>query len=136
MIDHRADRPVHKQLADLLRDRIASGDLTAGERLPAEPRLADQYDIGRNAVRDGLAILRTEGLISTIRKTGTVVRPQRERTAVELQPGETAIVRMPTEPERAELDIDEGVPLIVIQRAGKPDRILLGDRTQLTGPEA
>ena len=41
----------------LLRDRIASGALAAGDRLPGEPDLAAAYGVSRVTVRDRKSVV-------------------------------------------------------------------------------
>lgn len=57
----------------ILRDRIASGELTPGTRLPSEPVLADLHDVSRVTIRRALAELEREGLISRRPGAGTFV---------------------------------------------------------------
>ncbi|MGW0195906.1 GntR family transcriptional regulator [Nonomuraea sp. NPDC003201] len=131
MIDFGSDRPVHRQLADIIREDIAAGRLKAGQALPSETRLMQQYELGRVAVRQALGVLRGEGLIVTVKREGSYVRPQVpvERVAVERTAEVTA--RMPSPDERKELDIPEGVPVFVIKQPRKRNRVLPADRTIL-----
>lgn len=76
-IDRRSDRAVHRQLADLLRDRVIAGEFPPGAALPSEPKLVDQYGISRTAVRQGLAILKAEGVILSEQGRGWFVREHR-----------------------------------------------------------
>jgi GntR family transcriptional regulator len=55
-------RPIYHQVADRLRDRIESGGLPDGV-LPSAVQLAGEFGVGRDAVRDALAVLVHEGLI-------------------------------------------------------------------------
>lgn len=57
----------------ILRDRITSGDLTPGTRLPSEPVLADLHDVSRVTIRRALAELEREQLISRRPGAGTFV---------------------------------------------------------------
>lgn len=131
MIDPRADRPVHRQLADLLRERIASGDLGPGARLPAEHRIAQDYGIGRDSVRAAVAILRGEGLLVTRAPYGTSVRLQPDRQVVKVQRGSYVDVRMPSPDERREHALDEGVPLVELHHASGRVDYLAGDAVRL-----
>src|SRR5439155_11796274 len=76
-IDRDSDRPVSKQLADLLRDQIISGELPAGAEIPAEGELAETYGVSRNSIKQAMSLLRTEGLIVSARGRYTRVRPIR-----------------------------------------------------------
>jgi GntR family transcriptional regulator len=131
VIDFGSDRPVHRQLADIIRADITAGRLKPGQALPSETRLMQQYELGRVAVRQALGVLRSEGLIVTVKREGSYVRPQVpvERVAVERASEVTA--RMPSPDERREMDIPEGVPVFVIKQPRKRDRVLPADRTIL-----
>jgi GntR family transcriptional regulator len=70
------DRPLHEQIADDFRRRIASGELPVGTRLPSEARLGEQWNGSRAPIRQALAALRAEGLIGGGRGKPPVVRRQ------------------------------------------------------------
>lgn len=53
----------YEQLAGLLRERINSGDLRVGDRLPSETALAKQAGVSRSTVREALRILEQGGLV-------------------------------------------------------------------------
>jgi DNA-binding FadR family transcriptional regulator len=53
----------YEQLAAVLRERITSGDLRVGERLPSESSLAEQAGVSRSTVREALRTLQEAGLI-------------------------------------------------------------------------
>jgi len=72
----RGDRPAYRQLATILRDQIISGELPAGAELPAEAWLRQEYTISASTVRDALAVLSGEGLITTERGRRATVRTQ------------------------------------------------------------
>lgn len=65
--------PVYRQLAQLLREQIASGALPVGRRIPTEQDLMQIHDLGRDSVRKGLELLRGEGLIEKVQGRGTFV---------------------------------------------------------------
>ena len=54
---------LYMQVAEAIRGEIAAGNPPVGGLLAGEKTLAARYGVGRNTVRDALAILRTEGLI-------------------------------------------------------------------------
>ena len=51
--DWRSDEYVYVQIADLLAEKIASGELAPGDRLPSELEVAETYGVARD--RRGLA---------------------------------------------------------------------------------
>ncbi|MGW5080094.1 GntR family transcriptional regulator [Micromonospora echinospora] len=131
MIDPSADRAVFRQLADLLRDRITSGDLAPGASLPSELRLAQEYGLSRTSVRQAVALLRSEGLVIVEPPRGTFVRAVEPTETVTLLKGDTATARMPTPVERRELEMGEGIPVIVIFRADGSRELYAADRIRL-----
>lgn len=78
MIDPNAGQPTYRQLAGILRERIAAGDLTG--RLPGERTMAQEYGVAIGTVRKAVALLRGEGLIETVHGWGS--------TVVSREPGE------------------------------------------------
>ena len=131
MIDPNADRAVFRQLADLLRDRITSGDLAPGASLPSELRLAQEYGLSRTSVRQAISLLRSEGLVIVQPPRGTFVRSVEPTETVTLRKGDTASARMPTPAERKELDIGEGVPVLVVFRADGSRELYPADRIRV-----
>ncbi|MGN6414737.1 GntR family transcriptional regulator [Flexivirga sp.] len=65
-----------RALAEVLRAQILDGDFAVGDRLD-EAELATRHTASRNAVRDALAVLRSEGLIARKRGAGTTVAQPR-----------------------------------------------------------
>jgi GntR family transcriptional regulator len=62
------------QVADILRQRIASGAISPGAQLPSEPKLAEAFKVSRNTVREAIRLLRTDGVLVARRGAGTFVR--------------------------------------------------------------
>ncbi|WP_442481018.1 winged helix-turn-helix domain-containing protein [Streptomyces kroppenstedtii] len=58
----------HREVADALRSRIVSGELRAGERMPTQARLADEFGVERGTVRQALRILQSESLLANVSK--------------------------------------------------------------------
>jgi GntR family transcriptional regulator len=54
-----------RQLAALLRERIESGELAPGARLPSITSLAQEYDLAVTTVQKAVAALKDDGLIVT-----------------------------------------------------------------------
>src|SRR6266568_5538912 len=63
------------RIVEELRAEILTGQRAAGERLPSETELAEQYGTSRPTVRRALARLRGEGLVVTSQGRVAFVRP-------------------------------------------------------------
>ncbi|HET7545003.1 MAG TPA: GntR family transcriptional regulator [Polyangiaceae bacterium] len=79
MLNPASPLPLYHQLAALLTERIESGELSVGERLPSEPELSRQHGIGRPTVRQATELLVQRGLIERRRGSGTYVRKAEQR---------------------------------------------------------
>ncbi len=54
-----------------IRSRIDAGAIVAGEKLPSESQLCEQFAVSRNVVRQAIASLAREGLVESTRGIGT-----------------------------------------------------------------
>ncbi|WP_207921552.1 GntR family transcriptional regulator [Micromonospora sp. KC721] len=133
-IDPRSHTPVYVQLADILREQIEAGELAPGSALPSEARMTQEYGVGREAVRMSISLLRSEGLVNTVRGHGSYVRELPQRRQVEVPPGGSVIARMPSGRERRVMQLDEGVPVLEIRDAKGDIEVMAGDEVELTRP--
>jgi GntR family transcriptional regulator len=77
--------PLYLQIAESLLDRIESGDLAPGDRLPPERELSERLGVNRMTVRRALRNLEDQGLLSRRQGDGTyVAEPKIERQAARL----------------------------------------------------
>lgn len=60
---HHSRRPLHQQVADILRAQIAGGEFRAGDALPSEHVLMQQFGVSRGTIRQARAALRADGTI-------------------------------------------------------------------------
>lgn len=127
-INPAAREPLYLQLADILRARITAGEIAPGARMPSEPSLVQQYELGRTTVRHAIAVLRAEGLVISVRGRGTKVREVAAHTVTRIPEDAEVSARMPTESERRRLGLPEGVPVLVISRPCAADEVLPADR--------
>jgi DNA-binding GntR family transcriptional regulator len=65
--------PLHRQLRTALSARIARGELRAGDRLPPERALAEEFGVARSVVRQALAGLARDGLVVSAYPRGYLV---------------------------------------------------------------
>lgn len=75
--------PETVSLLDRLRIAIYRGELAPGQRL-VESELAQKYDTSRGAVREALALLQNEGLVTRQRNRSAWVRPITVEEAIEI----------------------------------------------------
>lgn len=77
---HR-DGPVApwRQIADIYRAKIASGELAPGDRLPSITSLAQEYEVAKTTAQKVIEALRDEGLVVTS-PMGTFVNPPELRS--------------------------------------------------------
>jgi len=80
LLDRSTPVPLHHQLTEALREQIASGQYRSGDLLPPETVLASEFGLSRATVRQGIATLVAEGLLSRRRGIGTTIaRPDLEQ---------------------------------------------------------
>lgn len=67
-VNSTADRGMNRQIADQLEEKIKTGEIQPGEKLPSETDLAQELNVSRDVVRRAYAILKENGFIETIKK--------------------------------------------------------------------
>jgi GntR family transcriptional regulator len=65
--------PPWRQLAEILRDQITSGELAPGQQLPSALALSERYQVAVPTVRKALNLLKDEGLVVGVAGYGTFV---------------------------------------------------------------
>jgi DNA-binding GntR family transcriptional regulator len=73
-IDPTGPVPPYKQIAEIIRQRITSGEYTKGTRIPTESEMVETWEVARTTARRAIALLRDEGLVDTVPQRGTYVR--------------------------------------------------------------
>lgn len=73
-VDPMSPTPLYVQVADLLAQRIASGELAPGKPIPSETAIRQEYGVARGTARAAVAELRKHGLVVTLPQRGTFVR--------------------------------------------------------------
>jgi GntR family transcriptional regulator, arabinose operon transcriptional repressor len=66
--------PKYKQIYNRLRNALANGEFAAGDKLPSENELVEQFGASRPTVARALAQLETDGLVERKVGSGTFVR--------------------------------------------------------------
>lgn len=135
--------PLHRQVADRLRNEILAGKLAAGAKLPTERELGERFGVHRETLRRALARLRAEGWLESIQGSGNYVREQLPPTSIDLllevdsdhrgvflyRHAQDWDLLQPTRIERESasadvarrLDVDPGSPVLVRDRLIGPE---------------
>ncbi|MCP4876841.1 MAG: histidine utilization repressor [Gammaproteobacteria bacterium] len=85
-ISKSAPEPIYQQIKSTIQQRIASGDWTAGQKLPSENELVVALDVSRMTINRALRELTQEGLIKRVHGLGSfVAEAPRHASLIELQ---------------------------------------------------
>lgn len=87
--------PLYLQLAAVIREQIARGELSPGEMVPGENQLRDDYHVSRVTAAKALDQLAIEGLIQRKPGLGSFVLDAPPAEVVQVGPAATVKVRMP-----------------------------------------
>lgn len=116
--------PLADQAAEILLDRIRSGEWELGEKLPGETTLAPQLGVGRSTVREAIRQLAGRGVLTTRQGSGVFVAAldaPEEWDAILTRSGIVAVIeaRIAIESEAAALAAERRTPadLRAIRRA-------------------
>lgn len=115
------DGPPYLQIAGHFRTLIHSGELAPGARLPTLRDIAVSFSVARPTVDKAIRLLRSEGLVTTAGRAGTVVASEEPATmviAVQEPLGvevTSATVTRASETVAGDLGIQPGSAVVVIR---------------------
>lgn len=138
-IDPASERAIYRQLADILRRKITSGEWEPGRNLPSEAHLGDEYEVSQASVRRALALLRAEGRVVRQRGRVAAVAERREPTIVRFEQGAHAHIwfRQPDSKEQQQFGIDETSLVMEIDQDGHKRVVPVGPHVEISiGGEA
>lgn len=79
MLNPLSPIPLYHQLANIIQEKIRSGEYPAGGRIPSENKLAERYGIGRPTARQATDLLVRKRMLMRKRGSGTFVcEPEKE----------------------------------------------------------
>lgn len=67
-------RPVYEEIREYIGEMIRKGELREGDKLPAERKLSQKFQVSRNSVREALRSLAEMGMVESRHGDGTYVR--------------------------------------------------------------
>jgi DNA-binding FadR family transcriptional regulator len=118
-----APQRLYRQIAEQVRQLMASGEFALGSRLPAERDLAVQLGVSRPSVREALIALEVEGMIEV--RTGSGIYVQRidppSKSAVTQADANTPADWGPLEVMSARLLVEAEVAALAATHAQKAD---------------
>ena len=129
-IDFTSERARYRQLADILRHRVVSGEWEPGRNLPSEADLGSEYQLSQATIRRALALLRAEGHVESVRGMPWRVRERGETIVVQLQPGDRVSARTATREDQERHGIPEGDLVLVVSSPGRPDRVFRANEVE------
>jgi GntR family transcriptional regulator, transcriptional repressor for pyruvate dehydrogenase complex len=82
----RPTRNLTEEIVDRIAGEIRSGRLEPGAKLPTEQKLMHAMGVSRTVVREAVAALRAEGLVTTRQGSGAFVAADARRSAFRIDP--------------------------------------------------
>lgn len=73
VLDRDSATPLHTQLEQMMRQKMASNEWAVGKLIPSENKISQQYGISRMTVRNVITKLEQEGLVERVMGKGTYV---------------------------------------------------------------
>ncbi|WP_239137935.1 GntR family transcriptional regulator [Sphaerisporangium rufum] len=75
-IEWAVNQPKWKQIAEVIKKRIADGTYPPDTAIPSEHELVREFDVARGTARKVLVQLTADGVAYTVRGLGTFVTPR------------------------------------------------------------
>lgn len=72
-IDRGGPIPPYRQVAAAIRERIQSGEIPPGRRIPSLVELEAEFEVARDTLRKAVQVLKDEGLVKTVPGMGVFV---------------------------------------------------------------
>lgn len=72
-VDREGPVPPYRQIADILRSRIADGTIPVGRAIPSLMELEAEFEVARDTLRKATKLLKDEGLVETVTGMGVYV---------------------------------------------------------------
>lgn len=108
-------------LRDAILENLQLGKWRAGDRLPTERELSEQFKISRTTVRKVFQDLKDRGLISQTVGSGTYVTDQAASSLMSLATGDPARLTSPSELMEARLALEPAIIDMVVGNASSAD---------------
>lgn len=112
ILNHDDSAPLYVQLYTQIRDRVLTGELPPGTRLPSVRHLSDELGVSRNTVDTAYLELIAEGFLLTRPRSGFFVAPMDRHQAFRagMPPAPAAADASPHDPRPTALTAPPGTP--------------------------
>lgn len=92
-IDFNAAYPIYEQVIDEIKKEIVRGELSSGDKLPSQRKLARKIEVNPNTVQRAYREMEQRGLVETKRGRGTFIKDD-DQVMVEIKKemAETAVL--------------------------------------------
>ena len=81
-VDNKSDTPIYMQLSNLIRTKVAKGELAAGEKMPTVRELSASLGIAQGTVKRAYDELESLGVVEKAQGKGTFITFEREKHVV------------------------------------------------------
>ena len=115
-----------EHIAQLMRAKIANGELQAGDKFPTELELINQYQVGRSTIRETVKLLKAENLLEIRHGVGTFISDNPGQIADPLGLGYGDKHQLLASLMEARLLIEPEIACLAAERADKPNLQKLG----------
>lgn len=131
--------PMYKQIVGLLSEKVENGELKAGDKLPSEAELMEEYSVSRITIRSAISELEEAGLVIRSRGKGTFVASKKTMYSVDdtvgfthscQQEGKQATTKVldvswmfPTLSDIQYLDVEEDTSILTTKRLRSVDGV-------------
>lgn len=87
-MDFKTEKPIYQQIADIICERIASGEWAVEERIPSVRELAAELEVNPNTAMRAYDKLQSSDILTNQRGIGYFVAPGAQKTVVAVQKAE------------------------------------------------
>jgi GntR family transcriptional repressor for pyruvate dehydrogenase complex len=118
-------RSLVRQIGQRIAADMAAGRMLPGARLPTEQAMMDAMGVSRTVIREAVAALRAEGLVTTRQGIGSFVAAQPPHALFRLEPGQAASLTDALHIMELRTAVETEAAGLAAERATKPQRLAI-----------
>jgi DNA-binding transcriptional regulator YhcF (GntR family) len=121
-MEFNSNQPIYIQIMSLLKSKIASGEISGGDKLPSVRELSKELKVNPNTIQRAYQELEREGIVFTQRGMGTYVTEKIEAIrCLKMNMAEEIIDKFFMDMKRLGFNMNE-IKRMFIERIEKEDR--------------